>query len=252
MMMTIAFIGFLAGIGIGFLGGMLGIGGGMIAIPSFGLLLNMDQQMAQGTALILVVPTVLISLRKYTQHTPIDWKVAGSGAASTLAFSSVGAHLALGLNPLLLRKSFAIFLFCLAIFYIWCIYRKQPDTLKPRFNFGRIHALFLGVMAGLLGGFFGVGGAILVIPIMTTLFGLRQTVAQSIAITMMIPGSCIALVLYTLAGQADWSVGVPIALGSVLFVPMGVRAALRLPERRLRLSFAALLICVVPLLLMHR
>lgn len=158
MMMTIAFICFLAGIGIGFLGGMLGIGGGMIAIPSFGLLLNMDQQMAQGTALILVVPTVLISLRKYTQHTPIDWKVAGSGAASTLAFSSVGAHLALGLNPLLLRKSFAIFLFCLAIFYIWCIYRKQPDTLKPRFNFGRIHALFLGVMAGLLGGFFGVGG----------------------------------------------------------------------------------------------
>ena len=250
--LLVTLVGFASGAVIGLIGGMLGIGGGMIAIPAFGLLLNMDQQMAQGTALILVLPTILVSLRKYTQQTPIDWKVAGAGASSTLVFSSLGAQAALGLDPVLLRQSFAIFIFFLALFCLWCIYKMPKPSEQPRLAFGRWHAFGLGVLAGSLGGFFGVGGAMLVIPIMTSVFGLRQTMAQSFAISMMIPGACIALFMYTLAGQADWAVGVPIALGSVFLVPTGVKIALKMSERRLRLAFAALLFSVVPLLLFHR
>jgi uncharacterized membrane protein YfcA len=58
----------------------------------------------------------------------------------------------------------------------------------------------------------------------------------------------VALVTYSWAGQADWLVVLPLAAGSLLFVPVGVRLAYRLPERKLRASFAAMLFATVALL----
>ena len=241
--------GVAAGAGIGFLGGLLGIGGGMIAIPAFGLVLGMTQQMAQGTALILVVPTVLTSLRKYNQQVPVDRGLAAAGALSTAAFTFVGARLALGIDPVTLRRGFAVYLGFIACIYVWQTLRPSPARARPRFVLRRPQAFGLGVLTGILSGFFGVGGAIMAVPIMTGLFGLRQASAQSLALTMVIPGAIVGLFTYTLAGQADWIVGIVLAASSMTCVARGVRMAYRLPERTLRLAFAALMFCTVPLLL---
>ena len=61
---------------IGFMGGVLGIGGGLIAIPALVLLMDMPQQLAQGTALIMVLPTIMMAVRKYNQQVRIDKRVA--------------------------------------------------------------------------------------------------------------------------------------------------------------------------------
>lgn len=105
------------------------------------------------------------------------------------------------------------------------------------------------MVCGTLGGFFGVGGAVLAVPILTSVFRLAQTSAQALALSMVIPGSTIALITYSWAGQADWWVGLPLAAGSLLFVPVGVRLAYRLPEKRLRATFAAMLLATVVLLI---
>lgn len=240
-----------AGALIGFLGGLLGIGGGLIAIPALGLVLGMPQQLAQGTALILVLPTVVMSVRKYHQHARLDLKVAAAGAAGAVAFTWVGARLALGIDPRTLRLSFAGFLFCIALFYLYQTWRKgragaASGRAAPAFTPGR--AALLSVFTGTLGGFFSVGGAVLAVPVMTTLFRLAQTTAQALALTMVIPGSTIALITYSWAGQADWRVGLPLAAGSLLFVSAGVKLAHRLPERTLRAAFAAMLFATVVLL----
>ena len=245
-------LGLAAGAAIGFLGGMLGIGGGLIAIPVLGLLLGMDQQLAQGTAVILVLPTIVMSVRKYHQQSPIDLKIAFFGALSTVISTWFGARLALGLDPLMLRKSFAIFLFALACFYVWQTYSKLTVRNRLGFGLGRNAVMILGLLTGLFGGFFGVGGAILAVPVMTALFGMKQTQAQALSLAMVIPGACVALMTYSLAGQADWTVGSMLAVGSLFCVPLGVRLAHQLPERRLRLAFAAMLFVTVPLLLYQR
>jgi uncharacterized membrane protein YfcA len=87
---------------------------------------------------------------------------------------------------------------------------------------------------------------------MTALFGMKQTQAQALSLAMVIPGACVALMTYSLAGQADWKVGSMLAVGSLFCVPLGVRLAHQLPERRLRLAFAAMLFVTVPLLLYQR
>lgn len=242
-----------AGCLIGFMGGVLGIGGGMIAIPALVLLMGMSQQLAQGTALIMVLPTIMMAVRKYNQQTRIDRRVALAGAGGAVVFTWVGARLALGIDSGVLRLSFAVFLFFIALFYAWQTWRAGRARRAPRAGgnapvFTPRRATALGVLCGTLGGFFGVGGAVLAVPIITTVFRLPQTTAQALALCMVIPGSAVALVTYSWAGQADWLVGLPLAAGSLLFVPVGVRLAYRLPDRKLRASFAAMLFATVALL----
>lgn len=248
-----------AGAMIGFMGGVLGIGGGLIAIPALVLLMGMSQQLAQGTALIMVLPAITMAVRKYNQQTRIDRRVAAAGAAGAVVFTWVGARLALGIDSTLLRRSFAVFLFFIALFYVWQTWRAgrparktshatSASHSKPAPVFTPRRASVLGMLCGTLGGFFGVGGAVLAVPIITSVFRLPQTVAQALALTMVIPGSTIALVTYAWAGQANWMVGLPMAIGSLLFVPVGVRLAYKLPERKLRACFALMLFATVALL----
>lgn len=245
----------VCGASIGFLGGVLGIGGGLIAIPALVLLLDMPQQLAQGTALIMVLPTIIMAVRKYNQHVRIDRKVALAGAVGAVLFTWVGAQLALGIASRTLRLSFAVFLFFVAVFYVYKIVPRRRAAAgrgaatRPAPAFTQWRAALLGVASGTLGGFFGVGGAVMAVPILTSLFRLPQTSAQALALTMIIPGSTIALLAYSWAGQANWWIGLPLAAGSLLFVPVGVRLAYRLPERRLRACFAAMLFATVALLI---
>lgn len=244
----------MSGALIGFTGGVLGIGGGLLAIPLLGLLLNMDQQAAQGTALIMVLPAVLMTVRKYNQKAKINFRAAGAGAAGSILFTWVGAQIALGIDPVLLRRVYAIFVLGIAVFYLYQSRRSsQPDKpAKPRRTVEDFHKgwfALIGMIAGLAGGVFGVGGSVLVVPILTTVFRLTQTGAQALALTMIVPGTFVALFAYAAHGQADWLVGIPMALGSIFFVPYGVRLAYSLPEPRLKLAFACMLLVIMVLLL---
>lgn len=239
---------------IGFTGGVLGIGGGLLAIPLLGLVLGMDQQLAQGTALIMVLPAVLATVRKYNQQEAIDLRAAAAGALGSIALTWVGAQLALGMDPVLLRTIYAVFVLLIAVFYFYqsSPWARRGTSSTPRLKVRDHHRgwfALIGMLAGITGGIFGVGGSVLVVPLLTTVFRLSQTDAQGLALTMIIPGIVVALVAYALQGQADWMVGIPMALGSIALVPYGVRLAFSLPEPRLKLTFACMLLVIMVLLL---
>ncbi|PLC51162.1 hypothetical protein CR159_02700 [Pollutimonas subterranea] len=243
-----------AGALIGFAGGVLGIGGGLLAIPLLGLILDMDQQAAQGTALIMVLPAVLMTVRKYNQKAKINLQAAAAGAASSIVFTWIGAQIALGIDPMMLRRTYAGFVLAIAIFYLYQSRRsgQQGPPQKPRRSVEEFHKgwfALIGTIAGLAGGIFGVGGSVLAVPILTTVFRLTQTGAQALALTMVIPGTFVALFAYAAHGQADWAIGIPMAMGSIFLVPYGVRLAYSLPEPRLKLTFACMLLVIMVLLL---
>ena len=64
------------GAALGTVGGLFGIGGGLIAIPVLGVLFGLDQQIAQGTALVMVVPNVMLALWRYHQRNRIELRHA--------------------------------------------------------------------------------------------------------------------------------------------------------------------------------
>ena len=60
LMLQSVLIYLLLGLVFGYLGGLFGIGGGLIAIPVLGVFFGYSEQVAQGTALVMIVPNVLL------------------------------------------------------------------------------------------------------------------------------------------------------------------------------------------------
>src|SRR5690554_6188860 len=212
----------------------------------------MPQQLAQGTALIMVLPAVLMTLRQYNQRARLDIQAAVIGGAASVVFTWMGAQIALGLDPVFLRRIYAVFVFGIAVFYFHQSMRKrrvrQGAAGQPR-AVHKVWFALVGALAGLAGGIFGVGGSVLVVPLLTTVLRYSQTGAQGLALSMIVPSTTVAIITYSWHGQVDWMIGLPLAVGSILMVPFGVRLAYALPEPRLKLIFACMLLVIMMMLL---
>src|SRR5215469_5362398 len=93
----------------GLLGGLFGVGG-FLVIPLLGFFYGMDQQTAQGTALIMVVPNVLWAFSRYQRRFGVDLRMAAAIAGSALIAAYPTARFTTGLDPHVLRLAFAVFL----------------------------------------------------------------------------------------------------------------------------------------------
>src|SRR3981189_680905 len=112
MLPTAIHVGAAAALGgmAGLLGGLFGVGGGFLVIPLLGFFYGMDQQTAQGTALIMVVPNVLWAFSQYHRRFGLDLRMAATIAGSALLAPDPTARFAPGLDPHVLRLAFAVFL----------------------------------------------------------------------------------------------------------------------------------------------
>lgn len=237
----------LLGAVIGIVGGVFGFGGGAIAIPVLGLFFGLSQHLAQGTAVVMVVPNLLLSFWRYRLHGHLDGRIIGALAGGAAVAAYPAARLANQLDAHVLRLSFAVAILVLAIALAWRVLRPVP-TRPPRTPLHWGWTSILGIIGGICSGMFGTGGSMIAPPALTAYFGVRHATAQGMALALVIPGSSIALVTYAAAGNVDWHLGLPLAVGGALSVSAGVALAHRLPERRLRLGFCGLLLLTAALL----
>ncbi|PWC23105.1 hypothetical protein DDT52_00465 [Brenneria roseae subsp. roseae] len=233
----------LLGVGLGVCGGMLGIGGGLIAIPILGILFNMDQHLAQGTALVMITPNVLIGFLRYRQRNRIDARVALIMCAFASVSSYLAAHIASSIDVYHLQRAFALFLLLLAAYYMWQWYNRQRNQ-APGIVLSTRYLPLLGVASGVMSGIFTVGGGLVVVPLLVTLFAFAQTQAQGMALILVVPGALAALLSYSQAGNVDWLIGIPLALGGIFSVSWGVALAHKLPVAYLRAAFCLVLVGV--------
>ena len=96
----------LLGAAMGTLGGLFGIGGGLVAIPALGVLFGLDQQLAQGTALLMVLPNVLLALWRYNQRNRVSPRNALMLIVPSFCFAWLTSLWAVRLDPQYMRISF--------------------------------------------------------------------------------------------------------------------------------------------------
>lgn len=106
----------LIGLAAGFLGGMVGIGGGVIIVPALVLLLGMSQHMSQGVSLtMLMFPVGILGVFNYYKKGYVDFRYAGLLAIGFLLGSYLGSRFSLGLSQELVKKVFAVVMILLAL-----------------------------------------------------------------------------------------------------------------------------------------
>jgi uncharacterized membrane protein YfcA len=106
----------MIGIAAGMLSGFVGVGGGIIIVPSLIYFIGFSQKAAQGTSLgLILLPVGILAVMQYYKQGHIDIKVVGVLAIGFLAGSYFGSKIALSLPDDTVKKIFAVLMIIIAI-----------------------------------------------------------------------------------------------------------------------------------------
>ena len=106
MAMTLlpVFLGFFAGI----LTGIMGIGGGVVLVPMMVLLLGVQQHLAQGISMLVIIPTVLVAIFKLRNTRLFQFRLALLLAAGSMLGSLVSSNLVQQIDGAVLKRIFGL------------------------------------------------------------------------------------------------------------------------------------------------
>jgi len=112
--------------------------------------------------------------------------------------------------------------------------------------------LAIGVMGGLLSGLLGVGGGVVMVPLLVLWAGYRQRDAHALSLGAIIPISLASVVIFGAAGKVRLVDAAALAAGSIVGARIGSSALARIEERHLKLAFGLFLGAVSILMLVRQ
>jgi uncharacterized membrane protein YfcA len=102
--------------------------------------------------------------------------------------------------------------------------------------------LLIGLLAGILSGFVGIGGGVVIVPALMMTLGLTQHQAQGTSLfVLMMPVVFLAVMNYWKAGNVNWKFGVTIAVAFVIGGYIGSKLSLRLSPAVVKMVFGLLM-----------
>ncbi|CAD5141027.1 putative membrane transporter protein [Microbacterium sp. Nx66] len=178
-----AFIGI--GLLAGLLSGLFGVGGGTVIVPLLVLLLAFDQRLAAGTSLAAIVPTATVGVISYAASGSVAWIPALILAAGAVVGAQIGTRLLPRISQTALRWGFVGFL-VVVIVSLFLVIPSRDAVFELTWLTG-IALVVVGIGTGVLAGLIGVGGGVIVVPVLMLAFGTSDLVAKGISLLMMIP-----------------------------------------------------------------
>ncbi len=286
-METVLVIGvsILVGLAVGILSGLLGVGGGTMLVPVFKLVYGMQAIAATATSLFTIIPTSLTGAISHIRNRtciPLLGVAAGIGGACT---SPVGVWLA-SLSPewaIMVAAALVIGYSAITMFRKAAKLRRKKaakasekakgadakaeagdsgfegrietlDDFKKRIPARRqiIVGALVGLFAGVISGYVGVGGGFIMIPMFMQLLGtpMKLTSGTSLIAVMAIavPGT----VAQAMLGNVDWLAGIFIACGTIPGAAIGAKLMPRVSELALRFGFSIFLLVAAVLLVLNQ
>ena len=136
---SIVIILLLIGMASGMLSGLVGVGGGIIIVPSLIYFLSFSQKAAQGNSLgILLLPVGILGVIQYYKQGTIDYKVVLIVSLGFLAGNFLGSKFALTLSDAVLKKLFAILMVLIAV---KMLFFDNPRAIEKKSSITDTHKL---------------------------------------------------------------------------------------------------------------
>jgi uncharacterized membrane protein YfcA len=128
-------------------------------------------------------------------------------------------------------------------------FRLRPVLARPGLFALEPRLIAIGVAGGILSGLLGVGGGIVMVPLLVFWAGYAQRDAHAISLAAIIPISCASVLTYGIAGEIRPWEALALAVGSIVGARIGAGALARIRERPLKLVFGLFLAAVAVLML---
>jgi uncharacterized membrane protein YfcA len=226
-----ALIGFVSGVA----SGAFGIGGALLSTPGIRWLLDTPALVAVGTTLPVIIPTALTGVYTYARSRLIDVRTAIVLSTSGSVLAVVGALVTQVVPGELLLVFTAVLILILSL-------RMLRTTDEP----GRAKAapstsllLVVGAASGFVSGLLGVGGGVILVPVLTALlrFPVKTALGTSLAVVaaQSIPGTA----THAIIGNIDWRIVGGLIIGVIPGAHIGSRAAVAAEDAKLRIVVGA-------------
>lgn len=231
--------------------GLLGSGGSILTVPILTYLLGMPEKTAVASSLAIVGGISLIGALPALRQGRIDGHALLAFAPPSMLGTLAGAWLAQSLPDGAQLLIFAPVMLLAA----WRMARGNAGNSNGARKSAWAIAL-AGAGVGVLTGLVGIGGGFLIVPALVVLLGLPMPRAVATSLVLIVLNSAVGLGKYLLAGGAGLQldagvIGLFIAIGGTASMLAG-RIAGRIPQRRLRQLFAAVLVLLSVSILLQR
>ncbi len=247
------------GLLVGILAGLFGISGGMITIPVMHVFLGIPYTLAVGSNLCAMVGMSAGGISRHRRLGNIRWHdifiVSGGAMAATLlgvrfhgslydVMAGPGSERFFNLSMNSLYIAFILFVALV-------LKRRRPEREGGAARRGwrrTVRLVLLGEGVGFLSGLLGVGGGIVLVPLLSAIGGLQMRQAIGAALGVVFFSSVVGTIKYGLMGEASLLLALPLIAGNTIGVQAGARIGNRLPNDKLRQGFFYVMIGMVLLL----
>ena len=240
-MILLVLIGLLSAV----LGSLVGIGGGIIIVPTLvylgvnhHLLHGITTQIAIGTSSVILIVTGLSSSVGYLKTKQVDIKNGSIFLFGLLPGSLIGSFLSRYLTLNSFNLYFGIFMICVSILLMirhkikpFKIFDKEKyrktyidaKGMTYHYSVPPMFAFFATLFIGVLTGLFGIGGGALMTPLMLIVFRFPPHVAVGTSMMMIFFSSVMSSIGHILQGHVAWGYSIILIISSVIGAQIGVR-----------------------------
>lgn len=175
------------GLVAGFMSGMFGVGGGILIVPALIYLAHMDPRIAAGTSLFAILPVSIVGVATYAVGGHVNVWLAVILAAGSILGAPLGSWLLSKVSRTALTIAFIAFML-VVIVSLFLVIPSRDSVVHIDWIIGP--GLFvLGFIVGVMSGLLGIGGGVVIVPMLVLVFGASDLVAKGSSLLMMIATS---------------------------------------------------------------
>ncbi len=229
----------ILGVAGGTLSGIAGVGGGIVFVPALVYVAGWEIKEAVAASLVIIIFASLTGTwRNSKSEDPVHWKTALILSSTVAPATLIGVYISSVSPSVVVEIAFAALLLALA----YPTARGRPNFEESSKKIPVPLVLLAGLFIGALAGLVGVGGGVVLVPLMVLGLGLTTKRAVSTSLAVVMFAGVVGAIGYVAAGFSDLLALAPLVAGSMVGAVLGVPLRDRLPEKAIRIGFAAFMV----------
>ena len=228
-------LGFVAGV----LGSIIGLGGGIIAVPVM-TFAGFPPTLAASNSLFAAFSNAVASTASYAKQKRVEFRIGIKLGLMCIPGTVLGAFVSDGVTPVIFQVLFALVLVSSSVYiFVKRKLSEKPYNLK---NSMMVFAAGASFFAGIISSFFGIGGGVIFVPLMVVGIGISMRKAAPTSQLVLIFASFSGLIVHSLLGHPDFTQAMLLSIGAFAGGILGARLSLEIKETKLKILITIVLL----------